>query len=197
MRRGETGTTPTGSLTPKTTTEAATMWAASTTMRVPSSPSSGPTNTPVATRTTSVTRSCSTCAMIGWGMEQRQSECIIQYSRKFSRVKILWILLVREQPRNFSPTKFQVHNRCKVWMEARPWKFYPQNLVEFSNIYPSKILGYTVNNGCSFCVHMCIIMISIFVNSKDLLVKQCCRFCANWVKKIFNGKVIWWFSYCL
>ena len=64
-RRGGIGTTPTGSLTPKTTTEVATTLAASTTTRDQSSPSSGLTNTPVATRTTSATRSCSTCAMTG------------------------------------------------------------------------------------------------------------------------------------
>ena len=42
---------------------------------------------------------------------------------KFSRTS-----LVRERPQKTSPAKFQVHNRCKVWLEARPQKFYLQNL---------------------------------------------------------------------
>ena len=47
-------------------------------------------------------------------------------------------------------SKFQVHNRCKAMLEAKPRKFYPhkfvfkQNLAKLRNILSSKFLGYTV-----------------------------------------------------
>ena len=47
----------------------------------------------------------------------------VPYSPKFRGRKISRISLVREWLRKISPTKFQVQNRCKVWLEARSWKF--------------------------------------------------------------------------
>ena len=71
----------------------------------------------------------------------------IPYSqgRKISRISRVGVW-----PWKFSPVKFQAHNRCNAWLEARPRKFYPwkfvfeQSLAKLQNIKSSKILGYTV-----------------------------------------------------
>ena len=60
--------------TPRTTIVVGTMWVASTTTRVRSSLSSGPISTRVATRTTTVNKSCSTCAETGSAMERPPSK---------------------------------------------------------------------------------------------------------------------------
>ena len=50
----------------------------------------------------------------------------------YSVWKFFQISWVREWLRKISTAKF--HNRCKVWLEARPWKFYPQKIVFEQNL---------------------------------------------------------------
>ena len=84
------------------------------------------------------------CTMI-----QTMERVRIPYSLKFSRVKIFMDFTGQRTATNFFfSVKFQVHNRCKTWLEIRPRKFYPQRFAfaEFgkSTKYLMKILGYTV-----------------------------------------------------
>ena len=46
----------------------------------------------------------------------------------------------------FSTVKYQVHNRCKAWLEARSCKFYPvwAEFGKTAKYSPLEILGYTV-----------------------------------------------------
>ena len=63
-----------GFSTPRTTIAVGTTWVASTTTRARSSLSSGPISTRVATRTTTVNKSCSTCAETRSAMERPPSK---------------------------------------------------------------------------------------------------------------------------
>ena len=83
---------------------------------------------------------------------------LFPYSLKFLRLKDF--VGQRMAMKNFS-TNFQVHNRCKAWLEARPRKFYlwkfvfEQNLAKSRNIkfLSSRILGYKVGSGQQVAVY--------------------------------------------
>ena len=78
---------------------------------------------------------------------------VLPYSLKFSRLKNF---AGQRTDAKISPVKFQVHNRCKVRLEARPQNFYPrkfvfvQNLAKPRNILSFRLYGSFGADGLSF-----------------------------------------------